>query len=192
MSLFSLSHILYLLIITLFCLGFYFLFKNKSKKTQSIAIFSILFLSFIIHFFKLLLPEYRNELPYSLQAITFESICAISTLTFPFIFISKNKALKDYMIIIGIISGVATLLLPLQATSNNFFNLNTIRFFYAHFAILFSALFMLLFKLHTLSNHWIKHTLIIFFLVCILMTINNTIFIYFAYGQDALKQYLNA
>ena len=192
MELFSLSHIGYLAISFGLITILYFLLRKKSQKTQSNFILTLLIISFIIHFLKLLLPEYKDYLPYSLSSITFESICAISTLTFPFIFVSKNKYLKDYMVTIGIVSGIITLLLPLETISNNFFNLENIRFFFAHFVILTSSLFMYLFKIHKLEGHFLKNSIIIFLIAILIMLVNNCIFIYFAYDKETLLEYLNS
>ena len=74
-----------------------------------------LILALIVHFLNPLIPVYRDNLPESLMAITLESICAISTVAFPFIYVSKSKALKDYMVVLGIISGFLTLLIPAEA-----------------------------------------------------------------------------
>ena len=140
-KLFSLEHIFYLIISVIILGCFYLILKNKSSKTKYIATLIPLILSFIIHFLKLLIPEYRNNLPSSIISITPETICAISTLTFPFIYISKNQKLKDYMVVIGIISGTLTLLIPTEIQGYSIFNIETIRFFFAHLVILMSPLF---------------------------------------------------
>lgn len=189
-ELFSLSHILYLLISAIICISFYFIFRNKSEKVKYIATFIPLILAFIVHFLKLLIPEYRNNLPASIISITPETICAISTLAFPFIYISRNEKLKDYMVIIGIISGALTLLIPTEIQGYSIFNIETIRFFFAHLVILMSPLFMYIFKIHTLTKKWVKNTLIIFLIACLTIIINGLLFTYILEGKEALLSFL--
>lgn len=186
MLLFSLAHIIYLIICVGICVGFYFTLRNKSPKVQYIAIMLPLFLSLLVHFLKILIPEYRMNLPSSLKSITFESICAISTLTFPFIYISKSKPLKNYMVVMGIISGIATLLLPLDVLTLNPIGIETIRFFFAHLIIFMCPLFTYLFKIHKLEGKWIRDTIIITLIVIAIMIINNLGLIYLLDGKQAL------
>lgn len=191
MKLFSLTHIIYLLICTMACLAFYFIFKNKSTKTKKIAIFTMLSLAFVLHFLKLLTPVYRNNLPDSIISITPETLCAISTLIFPFIFISKNTALKDYMVIFGIISGAATLLLPgdLSNTTNV---IEFTRFFFAHLTIFMCPLFMYVFKIHRPSKKWLKNTLLILFIMINIMILDTLLFTYIIHGKEGLNAYMNS
>lgn len=191
MHIFSLAHFTYLLICFSICFLYYFLFRNKSKKTQNIALFIPLVLALIVHFLKPLIPVYKNNLPESLMALTCESICAISTFAFPFIFISKSKALKDYMVVIGVISGFLTLLVPAEALNIGIINIEVIRFFFAHLVIFMVPLLMYLFNIHRLSKNWIKNTLIIFLFALIIMVVNNLLFTYILKGKDALLEIIN-
>lgn len=189
-KLFSLSHIFYLLVSFIICLIFYFLLKNKNNKFKYIATFIPLILSFIIHFLKLLIPEYRNNFPISIISITPETICAISTLTFPFIYISKNNKLKDYMVVMGIISGIVTLIIPTEIQGYPIFNIETIRFFFAHLVIFMSSFFMYIFKIHTPTKKWVKNTLVIFLIACIIMIIDGLLFTYILEGKQAFLELL--
>ena len=150
--------------------------RNKSEKVKYYTILSLLILGIFIHFSKLLIPEYQNNMPESLLEITLSTPCAISALTFPFIYISKNKTLKDYMVVFGIISGIATLLFPLDIQGKSMFDVDVIRFYTAHLIILLTPLFTYIFKIHTLSEKWIKHTILLFLLVILIIVINNELF----------------
>ena len=185
MQIFSLYHILYLIICALICIILYFSFRNKSIKAKKTAIIAILFLGFIIHFLKLLIPFYKDSLPISIQAITPETICAISTLTFPFIFLSNNNKLKDYMVAIGISSGLLTLLVPLDIVNFPPFNLEVIRFFLSHLIIFISGFFTYIFGIHKLEKSWLKHTIIILLIMLFIASIDLFICTYIFYGKDA-------
>lgn len=190
MQMFSLSHILYLIISASICIAFYFIFRNKSQKTKETAIFVSLILGVIVHFIKILIPEYRNNLPSSLISITAESICAISALSFPFIYKSKNLALKNYMVVVGVISGVATLLIPGDILGKNPLDVDVIRFFTAHTIILLSPLFMYIFNIHRPTGKWVKHTLVVLLIVFVIMILNNLIFTFILEGKDSFIELL--
>lgn len=186
MTIFSLSHIIYLLICAIIVVAYYFIFKNKSKKVQNIALFIPLALAFIIHFLKPLIPVYKDNLPQSLQALTPESICAISTLIFPFIYFSKNKALKDYMVVVGTISGFLTLIIPADVLGIDPTNIEVIRFFFAHLTIFMVPLLMYLFDIHKLKGNWVKNTLIIFAIAVLIMILDTILFTFIYEGKQGL------
>ena len=192
MNFFSIAHLIYIIICILICLAFYYIFRNKSEKVKYIATFIPSLLALIVHFLKLLIPEYRNTLPDSLLAITPETICATSTLIFPFIYISKNKALKDYMAIVGILSGFLTIIIPGDIIGYSPFNIEVMRFFFAHLMILITPLFMLIFKIHTLTKKWIKHTLITFFIILAIVALDNLTYIYIKGGKQGVEDYINS
>lgn len=185
MKLFSLSYFIYLAICALICVSFYFIFRNKSKKTQFIAILIPLYLSFIIHFFKLFIPIYRENLPSSIISITPETICAISTLAFPFIYISKSIVLKNYMVVLGIISGFLTLIMPGDILGMDPLNIEVMRFFFSHLVILMCPLFMYIFNIHRPQGKWKKHTLLTLLLVFLIMTIDLIAFTFIIEGKEA-------
>lgn len=185
MALFSLAHFIYLLICTLICIAFYFIFRNKSQKTKYIATFIPLALSFVIHFLKLLIPEYRNNLPNSIISITAETFCAISTIFFPFIYLSKSRALKDYMVIFGTISGFLTLIIPGDIIGYNPLNIEVMRFFFSHLVIFLSPLFTYIFNIHRPKEKWVKHTLLTILLAATILIINNITFTFILQGKQA-------
>ena len=190
MQIFSLPYFIYLLICAGICVSFYFIFKNKSKKTQFFAILVPLFLSFIIHFFKLFIPVYRNDLPASIISITPESLCAVSTLIFPFIYISKNTILKNYMVVFGIISGFLTLLLPGDVIGIDATNIEVVRFYFAHLVIFMCPLFMYIFGIHKPKGKWVKHTLLTLVIIFIIVALDSIAFKFILKGKEAGMEYL--
>ena len=56
------------------------------------------------------------------------------------------------------------------------FDVDVIRFYTAHLIILLTPLFTYIFKIHTLSEKWIKHTILLFLLVILIIVINNELF----------------
>ena len=183
----SITHIIGLLSCTLIYIILFSCLKNKSIKVKNATITSLLFLSLLIHFIKLLIPEYRNNLPTSLISLTPETLCAASTIAFPFIYLSKNKAFKDYMVIFGIISGALTLLFPLDIIKNTISTIEIIRFFFAHLVIFVCPLLMLTLGIHKPTKKWIKHTLLILLLMINIVILNTIIMTYILNGKEALE-----
>ncbi len=122
--------------------------RNKSDKYIYRFLLGISVSALILHFSKLLFQPYRGELPYSLKKISFENICAVSTLIFPFIYVSKNNLMKTYMVYIGIISGIASLVYPTEAFNRTAFQFDVLRFYYAHFTILAVPILMIVFDVY--------------------------------------------
>ncbi|ERJ12208.1 TMEM164 family acyltransferase [Haloplasma contractile] len=136
-----LMFIFFMFNITVLCM--YFL-KNKSDVFVHRFIFIILLSGFLLHFLKLLFEPYYSNFPYSIRSATFENICAVSTLLFPWFYLTKSKCLKDYMIVIGMISGLGAVLYPFQSVGFTTITFDIVRFYYAHF-ILFLAPFLMLY-----------------------------------------------
>ena len=150
-ELFNFYYFLYIIFAFGLLFGLYFLLRNKSKKTSSIVLFSILFSAFALHFLRLAFDSYQQWMPYAIRTVTPENICAVSVLVFPWIFLSKNKFLKDYMFYLGFISGIAATFFPIDVIGFSLINPETVRFYYTHIVIWVVPTLMVLLKLHTLD-----------------------------------------
>ena len=152
---------LYFLFAILITVGLIFYLKNKDDQYKEKVITILLFSAFILHFVKLLFYPYNDLFPESIRKVSFENICAISTLIFPFLFLSKKKVFLDYMLVMGIASGLAAYLYPTEAIFETFdsiyfgrkgaFSFDVIRFYYAHLIIFLAPFLMGYFKLHVFS-----------------------------------------
>lgn len=172
---FNIYYFIYLFLAFGILLGLYFIFRNKSPKTQKIFIACFLFFSFSLHFLKLAFEPYRSGLPATIRKSTFENICAVSTLIFPFIFLSKNKLLKDYMFYFGILSGGLAMFVPTEAIGKSAFAFDTIRFYICHFSIFAMPTLMVLFKLHALDYKRIFKLPFVFYAVLCVILVNEII-----------------
>ncbi len=116
---------------------------NKSDRFVNIFIFSLLLFAFLLHFVKLFFEPYVSDYPKSFSSVTFENICAVNTIIFPWIYLSKNKILKDYMVTIGLISGLGSIILPYRSVGFDALTFDIARFYIDHY-ILFLAPFLML------------------------------------------------
>lgn len=134
--------------------GLYFLLRNKSAKTQKIVLFSILILGLVAHFIKFLYPPYSTDHARMLRDAWFVNICGANIGLFPFMFLSKDKRVKDYMFYLGMLGGLIAVFVPLEpiAKVNQAAEwIDIIRFYFHHTMLYAVPLLMVLFKLHTLS-----------------------------------------
>ncbi|MCR3905755.1 MAG: hypothetical protein NUK62_01815 [Tenericutes bacterium] len=136
--------------------------KHKSQNYRYWFLFGLLVLNFGIHIFKIFLPIYQDNVTYLITKVSFENICAVSAITFPFLYFVKNRTVKDYMIMVGMASGIITFIFPVDAMSTWFngrdlgvyrhaFNLENIRFYFSHFLIFLVPFLMMHYGMHELS-----------------------------------------
>ena len=164
--------------------------NHRSRKFQNGFIFFLIMLGFSIHFLKILIPPYHLVNPIWTK-VTFENICATSALMFPVLFFVKNKTIKDYMVMVGVASGIITFIFPVDVTSayfngeilssaqvdlyKNAFSLETIRFYLSHFLIFLPPFLMLHYKFHELSFKRAYRAPFMLFTIFIIIFINELI-----------------
>lgn len=158
------------------CLFFalYFILRRRSKHTQYWVLFGILALNFCLHFLKLAFSPYVEELPDSIRKVTFENICAVSTLVFPFFMLSKKAYLMDYMYYIGVISGISSMFVPLNVVGLGVFNFETIRFYLCHGSLWICPLLMVIFGVHKLNYRRIP-VVILMYIGCLCLILINEV-----------------
>ncbi len=166
--------------------------KRKSDKYRYWFIFGLTVLNLFIHVFKIFIPLYYENVDYLITKVTFENICAVSAILFPFLYFTKNKTLKDYMIMVGIASGIVTFLFPVDAMSSRFngeelnlvrhaFMLENIRFYTSHFLIFLAPFLMMHFGQYELSIKRAWRTPLMLFGVLTLIFVNEVIITLFGW-----------
>jgi len=158
--------------------------KNKSQRFRHWFIFGLIMVAFSIHFLKILIYPYTT-VEYIFTKVSFENICAVSTLVFPFLYFTKNKTLKDYMVMVGMASGMITFIFPVDAMSEYFngeiigyrtaFNLEVMRFYFAHFLLFLVPFLMMRYQMHELSIHRAYRAPLVLILVLVLIFVNELV-----------------
>ena len=156
--------------------------KFKSDNFRKRFLFSIYLLAFIIHFLKVFIYPY-NTLGHVYHKMSLENISAVSTVFFPWIFLSKNKILKDYLIIGGISSGILPFIFPVDAMIPLFdgryfpikqaLSLEVIRFYFAHLVLFLVPMVMMHYKMHKISVRRIVFIPIILIGILVVIFINE-------------------
>lgn len=185
LKMFDLNYFIYLLASLVVTVAVYFILKNKSNNTKKWTLFAISLSGFIIHFLKIFIYPYTTIEGISLiRKVSFENISATHTMLFPWIFLSDNKKLKDYMVMAGITAGLIPLLLPLDAVSPNFdgnlnfgykdvYSIEVIRFYYAHLVMMLVPLMMVIFDLHKVEYKRAYNSIFVFLGVLTILFINE-------------------
>lgn len=153
-QMFNLCYFLFLALSVGGFLGLYFLLRHKSDKTKKIVLFSLLAFALLLHFLKVFIPPYSTDLARCYRDSWFINICGANICLFPFIFLSKSNKFKDYMFFIGVISGIISILYPLeplQKISQSAEWLDIIRFYIHHNILWYVPLLMVLFGLHKIN-----------------------------------------
>lgn len=135
--------------------------KEKKDEQRYKFLIIISFFGLALHLIKpFFFPYNTYEMPDILRKITFENICAVSALIYPFVLIFKNKTLLDYIATIGMIGGIAAFFYPTEVILGMFdsmtvvyehklFAFDTIRFFAVHYIIFIVPMLLLYYQLHT-------------------------------------------
>ena len=136
--------------------GLYYLFRNKSLNSKKWLIFGLLLFNFALHFLKLLHPHYSSNPNFAMESAWCVNICAVSVITFPFLFLSKSETAKDWMFYIGVISGFLALLYPTEAIGKSMLYVELWRFYICHMILIIAPLLMVLLGVHKLNykNVW--------------------------------------
>lgn len=142
-EIFSLFHLLWVIIALLIILIIYKLFKNKSDKFKFYFLFSLTIFSWVVHFSRIWLDPNLVT-----TDLFFTNLCGLSTLLFPFFYISKKKILKDYMYYVGGFFAFLSFAYPYTIEGSDIFSYNTIRFFLAHLLLMIVPILLAAWGMH--------------------------------------------
>ncbi len=174
----SLFYYIYIILCAGAFAALYFGLRHKSEKTKFRALYGILAFNFVLHFLKLALPYYYERgFPEVLRKCSFENICAVSTLIFPFAYLSKCNSIKDYMFYLGVISGIIGCVAPMPVIGLPFYHPEVIRYYICHASIWIVPLLTVIFGIHKLDYRRIWKVIAIYFGVLCLIIVNEIILI---------------
>ncbi len=165
-------YFMFIIIGLAYTIALYFVLRKQDKKVVRTVLIVLAFCNLGLHFLKLAFEPYRSSgFPGIIRKITFENICAGTTLIMPFIYLfKKQNSLHDYLFFIGVCGGLGALFYPTEALDRAPFIFDVIRFYICHihlFAIpaLMCALNIYrprLTKTWTIPLYFYAHLLIIF------------------------------
>lgn len=156
--------------------GLYFLLKGKSERTIKIVLFSLLVFAVVLHFLKGLFPPYSVDIDRHLRDSWFINICGANIALFPFMFLIKNKHVKDYMFYIGVLSGLIALFYPIEPMAKLDQAsewIDVLRYYVHHNILWYVPLLMVLLKIHEIDYRRVWATPVILLLVMLFIMLNQ-------------------
>lgn len=178
--------------------------NHKTDKFRYWFIFGLIMINFSIHFLKLFIFPYNDTyfVPHPIVKVSFENICAVSVLTFPILYFVKNKVVRQYMVLIGLLSGILALTIPVDVFSTTFnavditgiytktaFQIETIRFYTTHFLLFLAPFLLLYFKMETLTMKRAKWMPWMLLLVLFVLYANEWVLSLFGLVPDGMDMY---
>lgn len=157
-----------LLIVLIFALAF-----KKKRRVIFWTIMVMFILGVCTHFFRLFFPPPGSAYPWNLRYISLMSICAVHVILFPFLFLSKNKYVRDYIFYGGLFSGLMAMIFTpqdvLDFPLNGLGLLEVIRYFVTHGLLIAPSLLMVASGYHKLN--WRRTWAPGFFMVAVVFII---------------------
>ena len=184
-------YFIYLAAFLIITILFGVIFMKKDKNIQYKVLLGLSFFNFALHFLKLLLPEYSDDMPNSITTVTFENIAAVSTIIMPFVLLSKNKVLRDYMFYIGVIGGLLALAYPMKVFGKEATDLDVIRFYMCHSLLFIVPFYMVFFGIHDLNIKRVPLFPLVFIGVLCLILANEVILMEIGLVEFRSNSFLN-
>lgn len=156
--------------------GLYLLLRNRSQRTVKTVLIVLMTFALALHFMKGLFPPYSLDYERHLRDSWFINICGANIALFPFMLVSKNKYVKDYMFYIGVLSGLIAVFYPIDPilkpdqTAEIF---DVLRFYLHHNLLWYVPMLMVLLKIHELDYRRIWATPALLLLVMLFIMINQ-------------------
>ena len=142
-NIFTLNHYLWIITAFLIIIAVHYIFKTKSERFKFWFLFSLIIFSWIVHFSRIIYSD--NLRTYQLF---FTNLCGLSTLLYPFLYLSKSKLAKDYMYYVGGFFAFLSLAYPYTVEGDPIFAYNSIRFFLAHLILIMVPVLLASWKIH--------------------------------------------
>lgn len=195
-ELWNTAHLITIGVLLVVVLTFGFLMKGKEKNTKNKVLIIISFVNLAIHFLRLLLPEYKENLPNEYKSVTFDSIASALTIMMPFILISKNNVMKDFLFYMGFIAGLISIVYPLQMLGADLQEYDVIRHYICHVLLFTVPFLMVLLGVHELSIKRVPLFPLMFIVIECLILANEVIlmeagFVEFRGGDFLAYNYRN-
>ena len=132
LQLFNFPYFLYMFLSFGFMIGMFFAFRKCSRKVQNWVIIFFMVANLALHMIKAAFYPYNIKDNALLYYIWPRNLSGIIIFLFPIFYFSKGKAGKDFMCILGVISGLITIIYPASKLNYDAYCFETVRFYTCH------------------------------------------------------------
>ena len=144
----------------------FFLLRKKSYKTQFYSILGILFFNLVLHFTAAFYVPGAG-----LERMFMDTLCGVTVVSAPFIYMTKNRFFMTGLTYMGIISGLVVLFVPGEAIGKDVFqNIDVWRFYIQHYIVWITPILMMAFG--HFRPHWKDIFIVplyVFFMLCFVL-----------------------
>ncbi|MCQ2742744.1 MAG: hypothetical protein MJ239_05555 [Bacilli bacterium] len=177
----KIGNILYFLpmiLLVLTCALLVWACRKKGEKFADNLVFSLCLANFVLHFVKQFMPGYIwVDWPYSLRQSTPENLCALLITLSPFLYKWGGTYMKDYLVVIGLVSGLVVFIAPSTALSTPLVSVaaffEVARFYLCHAILIIVAVLIALSGFHKFSYKRIPMLLVLFLAAQTIIVMNE-------------------
>ena len=173
-SLFHIGSVVFILILSIAVL---FILKKFNERTQRTILLIFMILNTLQHFLKpLIYPQYWGSGFSSLS--TAYNMCAVLIILSPFVFVSNNRFLKNFVLFIGSVAGLGAIAIPVWYLGKPVSELgwDYIRFYICHGLLFISSFLPLVLRLHSAKYYEFWQIGLGFLMALCIILINDVIF----------------
>ena len=129
-------HWLYLAIIALLFFIFDQLLALLNNKTQHRILFVLTLVNVGVHFAKALTKDYVSDnIMYFNMTLT--NLCAVNTVLYPLVMLTKNKLITNFFQFMGVASGIMAMVFIYEYDGVRPLDIDLVRYFLTHFILMF-------------------------------------------------------
>lgn len=168
---FSIAHIIYMLVTVLVLVGLWLLLRRRTKRTQSIVIFSLMVVNVLQHLLKIYIyPQYWGQKFGALS--TAYNMCAFLILATPFIYLFGSELWKNFITYVGTVAGAMSVLVTYWLADSL---AGQIRFVFCHALLLYTSLLPALLGIYKINYRKCLKLPFVFYGALMILIVNDII-----------------
>ena len=187
---FNYTYIITLLAAALFIAACYFPLRKRSVYAKETALYVLMGFNIAQHFFKFLIWPHLWGAGFGVINTAY-NVCAILIISSPFIYVSGNALLKQFVCYVGTIGATATLFIPYWFIGGTIFTWEYLRFWTCHTVLVATSLLPALWGLVRFNwRDWWKFGLIVLVMLALIL-LTDTVFL-LAFGEATTETLYDA
>ena len=179
------AHICILLFYAVFAATAYFILRKKSERVKKAVLFYLMLLNLVQHFFKSFLWPHLAGNGFGLENTAY-NLCALLIIISPFVFLSRAKALKQFLVCVGTVAGILPFLVPFWFYGQTPFSWEFARAYLCHLLLFTTSLLQSLLGFARPDFRGCLKTGALFLLALCIVWLDNLIFTEKAHAYETM------